>query len=91
MKPPMVLVRESWGCVSDMNKLRDGDMLPCHGGPLDGQHRRVSAVLPFPPFDGVVSSMFHLIGNDWYCLNKPERRWEWAIETSPGVIERQEI
>lgn len=54
--------------------IRDGEMLPCIGGPINGELRKVFLLFQFPGGD-MPSSMMRVGGEHWYCLNAQKRQW----------------
>ena len=56
--------------------IRDGEVLPVVGGPLDGETRAISVL--FPNLDGGVPAAGFMHGQDWYRLDAKDRRFVYV-------------
>ena len=56
-------------------KIKDGDILPMVGGPLDGKKKAVNFVFPF--LNGGLAPAGISFDDCFYLLNKEKRCWEY--------------
>ena len=57
-------------------KFRDGEKLPCYGGPKNG--KKLPVVVAFPFLKGGVHNSGYSFGSGEYWLDKLNRRWVWT-------------